>query len=451
MISSQIATVLKQAQLTATLSNKVAESVTITAVFITPTGQFTALGVERMMNMADFVNSRSEHVQIRARLQPGIYFDQLVKYRDALTCQVIISSGTNRVMKEYVAIPLVDKDVHTESNNTIANKMDALNDVSIVPYEFQLMDKGFAKLRNIPVSNIYMMANVRDALMTVLEQGSQAVGLTGYDKYKGLEVYEPVDNTNNFRQIIFPSGTRLIDAPQFLQNHNEYGVYSKGLGSFYKQNHWWVYPLFNTERVKTHPRPLNLIRVPENKIPDLSSTFYVTPTALTIILTGKADHQDHADIRKQNEGVGQRMIMGDAIAGDTGYHYNAGRALTTRADSMQEYKLSDRRNGEEWIPINPNPTGNLMVGLSQNARNQGEVVEVEWRNGDTGYLEPGHPLTYQYFYDDDTVYVRRGVLLGYRNDYIPITSDYKPIMKRTTMLTIFLKSQDRYSDSSINS
>lgn len=446
MISSQIATVLKQAQLTATLSNKIAESVTITAVFITPVGQYTALGVEKMMNIGDFVGARSELIQIRARLQPGIYFDNLVKYRDALTCQVIISSGTDRVMKEYVAVPLLDKDVHAESNSTIANKTDALNTTNLVPYDFQLIDKGYAKIRNAPVSNIYMMANVRDALITVMEQGTQAIGLTGYDKYRGLELYEPVDNVNNYRQIIFPSGTRLKDVPQFLQQHNEHGVYSKGMGSFYKQNHWWIYPLYNTERVKTHPRPLNLIRVPENKIPDLSSTFYVSPSALTIILTGKAEHKDNADIRKQNEGVGQRIIMGDAIAADTGYHYNAGRAITTRADSMQEYKLSNRRDGDEWIPIDPNPTGNIMVGLSENARNQGEIIQVEWRNGDTGYLEPGHPLTYQYFYDDDTVYVRRGVLLGYRNDYVAVTTDVRPILKRTTMLTIFLKAQDRYSD-----
>lgn len=446
MISSQIQTVLRQAKLTATISSTVAETTQITAVFITPEGQFTALGVEKMMTRADFAKSRSEFYVIGVRLQPGIYFDKLVKYRDDLTCQVIFESGTSRVMRTFVAIPLIDKDVHTESNNTMANKMDALNTTNLVSYSFQLMEVGFAKLRNQPVANIYSIANVRDVLITVLEEGTKAIGLTGINKYKGLEIYEPIDNVNNFRQIIFPSGTRLIDAAQFLQEHNEYGVYSKGLGSFYKQNHWWVYPLYNTERVNTHPRPINIIRVPQNKIPDLDTTFYVTPTALTIIATGKADHKDHADIRKQNEGVGQRMIMGDAIAGDTGYHYNAGRAVTTRADSMQEYKVSNRRDGNEWIPINPNPTGNLMVGLSQNAFNQGEVLELEWRSGDTGYLEPGHPLNYQYFYDDDTVYVRKGVLLGYRTDYITVSNGVKPMMKRTTILTVFLKAQDRYSE-----
>jgi hypothetical protein len=446
MISSQIETVLRQAQLTATLSNTVAETVQISCVFITPAGQFTALGVEYFLSQADFASGRSEMMMIRARLQPGVYFDSLVKYRDDLTCQVMTQSGSARVMRTFVAIPLIDKDVHAQSNSTIMNKMDALNTTNLVAYEFQLMEVGFARIRNEPVSNIYSIANIRDVLLSVFEEGTQAIGLTGYDKYKGLSMYEPIDNTNNFRQIIFPSGTRLIDAAQFLQNHNEYGVYSRGLGSFYKQNHWWIYPLFNTERAKTHPRPINLIRVPENKIPDLDSTFYITPTAITIISTGKGEHSDHADIRKQNEGVGQRMVMGDSIAGDTGYHYNNGRALTTRADSMQEYKLSDRRDGNEWIPLNPVPTGNIMVGMTQNARNQGEILEVEWRNGDTGYLEPGHPLTYQYFYDDDTVYVRRGVLLGYRTDYVPITTDIKPIMKRTTILVIFLKAQDRYSD-----
>jgi hypothetical protein len=339
---------------------------------------------------------------------------------------------------------LIDKDVRTESNSSIANNLDSLNETNLVEYQFQLMEKGFAKLRNVGVSNIYQMANVQDTLISVMDESTRAIELTGLDEYRGMSFFMPVDNVNNYRQIIFPSGTRLIDAPQYVQDHNEYGVYSKGLGSFYKQNQWWIYPLFNTDRVDTHPRPIDLIRVPENKIPDLDATYYRSATALTIISTGKANHRDNADIRKQNEGVGQRFINGDAIAGDTGYHYNNGRSVSTRADSMQEYKTSERRNGNEWIPINPNPTGNLMAGLSENAANEGELVTIEWRNGDTGYLEPGHPLTYQYLYDDDSVIIRKGVLLGYRTDYIPITSDIKPMLKRTTILTLFLKRQEKY-------
>lgn len=444
MIGNQIAAFLKQAKLGAKISNKVAETVTMTAVFITPKGQYRSLGVVRFMEMADFVNQRSEMYQIRCRFQPGVYFNDIVPYRDDLICQLVIRSDSDSVMREYVAIPKVDKDVRSESNSNIHNNMDALNEVNAVSYEFQLMDKGFAKLRNLPYSNIFLMSNVQTAIITALDEGSKLAELTGYDSYKSVYMHTPVDNPNTYRQIIIPNGTRLINVPQYLQEHNDHGVYSKGLGSFYKQRYWWVYPLFNVNRVDTHPRPLDVIRVPQNKIPDLDFTFYQTSTGITIISTGDAVHSDNADIRKQNEGVGKRVVMGDAVAGDTGYHYNNGRAVTTRADSLQEYKLSDRRNGEEWIPLDLDPTGNLMVPLSDNARNEGEIITVEWRNGDTGYLEPGHPVRYNYLYDDDTMMVRKGVLLGYRTDYIPITDHVVPYMKRTTKITMFLKRQEKY-------
>lgn len=444
MINNQITAFLKQAKFTASASNKTAETVTVTATFITPIGQYVSLGVDSLTEFADYAAGRSEYIKLNARLQPGVFFNQILPYRDDLTVQVIFSSETDRVLREFVGIPLIDKDLRAESNSTIENKLEALNETNLVSYPFQLMEMGFAKLRNVEVSDIHQIANVRDSLIAIMEGSTQAIGLTGREKYKGMEMFLPVDNVNNYRQILFPSGTRLIDVPSYLQDHNEYGVYSKGLGCFYKQNHWWIYPLFNTDRVDTHPRPIDLIRVPENKIPDLDATFYRSDVALTIISTGKSVHKDDSDIRKQNQGVGHREIMGDAIAGDTGFHYNNGRGISTREDSMQEYKLSTRRNGNDWVPLNPEPTGNMMKGLSINARNEGEIIELEWRNGDTGYLEPGHPVRFQYLYDDDSVMVRKAILLGYRTDYIAITSGIRPMLKRTTILTLFVKSQEKY-------
>lgn len=444
MLANQIKNFLKQASNTARFANNAAETVTITAVLITPAGQYTALGVERFQEFADFVTNRADALQIRVRLQPGIYFNQIVPYRDDLTMQLLIESGADKVIREFVAIPLVDKDVRSESNNTAATNLDALNDVNLVPYEFQLINKGFAMLKNVPVSNTYQMASPGEVIATVMEEYTRNVGMTGYETFKGLYFHQPIDNTNKYKSISIPNGTKLMDVPLFLQNHNDFGVYTKGMCCYYKQNYWWVVPLFNTDLVDTHPRPIDIIRVPENKIPDLDSTFYRSDTGMTIVAAGKANHTDHADIRKQNQGVGQRLVMGDAIAGDTGYHYNNGRAITTRADSMQEYKLSDRRDGEEWIPLDPNPTGNLCKPFSQNAFNEGELIQVEWRNGDVGYLEPGHPIRYQYMYNEDEMMVRRGVLIGYNTTYEAITTYAKPMLKRTTILTLFVKRQAKY-------
>lgn len=439
MLSTQIQAFLKQAQSTANFANNSAAVVTMTAIFITPEGQYTALGVERFMDYGDFRNNRADITQIRVRMQPSVYFNKLIPFRDDLTVQVFVESESDKLLREFVAVPLTSKDVRAESNTTAAANLEALDTTNLVSYEFQLINKGFAKLKNIPVSNIYQMTNMESVIGTVMQTYTASAGLTGWEAFKGMQFHRPIDNTNKYNSVEIPNGTKLINVPIMLQNDNDYGVYTKGLCCYYKQNYWWIVPLYNTELVETHPRPLDILRVPENKIPDLDCTFYRSDVAMTIIACGKANHTDDADIAKQNEGTGQRIIMGDAVAGDTGYHYNNGRAITTRADTLQEYKLSNRKDGEQWIPLSETPTGNICAPMTQNAINEGEVIEVEWRNGDVGYLEPGHPLRYQYMYNDNEMMVRRGVLLGYRTDYIPITSYAKPMLKRTTILTIFVK------------
>lgn len=435
---------LRQAKLTAKYSNKLAESFTLQAIFITPTEQIPALAVVGFMESADFITARSEHLGLRVRLQPGVYIDRILPNRDTLTVQLIAHTDSDIKVREFVVVPLKDNDPRVASNSASNSDFGGQDTISMHEYEFQLLDPGFAKLRNLQVSDNLVMTNVRDAMILTLDGFSKNVKYEGNQQYRGMYLHEPVDNINTYRQVMLPHGTRLIDIPSVLQNHEEYGVYSKGLGSFYKQRYWWVYPLFNTTLADTHHRPIDIVRVPRDKIPTLDETFYISDNALTIIATGTSTHHDRADIRKQNDGVGQRLLVADAVTGKAGYQYSKGKALTTRQDSLQEYKLSDRKSGDEYIPLKLTPTNNVCKAMSENALNEGEFVTVEWHNGDVGYLEPGHPVRYQYMTDDGSVTVRRGVLLGYRSDHVPITSGATPKLKRTCVLTIFLKRQAKY-------
>lgn len=443
-LNSQIEGFLKQAGIVEKKSDKLIDSTRIKAVIITPKAQFKALGVTHFTELADFIYNRAEVLAIKLRLQPSIYFDHVVTYRDDLCIQVIMDSESDMVIREYAATPMNDKDLRAQGNHSQQANLDAYDETNMVEYEFQLIDKGYNTLKNIPVSENYMMCKPGDVLPLVMETYSKQVKMPSGVKYKGLYLHQPIDNQNTYRQILIPQGTRLIDVPSYLQAHDEYGVYSKGLGSFYKQGYWWVYPLFNTELADKHYRPIDIIRVPQDKIPTLDMTFVKTANALTIISTGYSEQSDNADIRKQNNGVGKRLVMADAIAGDTGYHYTKGRAVTTRADTLQEYKLSDRRNGQEYVPLDLTPTSNVSLAMSENAMNEGEFVEVEWHNGDVGYLEPGHPVKYQYMGEGNDMVVRKGVLMGYRQDHLPITTGLEPDMKRVCKLLLFLKRQEKY-------
>lgn len=439
-----ISNLLRQAQLTATYKNKVAESVVLQAIFITPGEQIKAPKVIQFTEQADFIQSRSEFFGLVVELQPGVYQDKILKYRDDLTVQVISSTETEVMVREFVAIPLEDNDPRAMSLAASNANFASQDSIGLTRCKFQLMDPGYAKLKNIPVSDNFTMSNVEDVLRLVMDSETRKVEFTTGKKYKGMHIHTPVDNVNKYRQILIPAGTRLVSVPLFLQNHEEYGVYSKGLGSFFKQGYWWVFPLFNTNLVETHHKPIDLIRMPRDKIPTLDETMYISPAAFTIISTGDATHNDGGDIRKQNKGVGTRIVMGDSISGDSSYHFSKGKAITTRAESLQEYKLSSRRDGEEFVPLDLTPTGNVCKAMSANALNEGEFISVNWQNGDVGYLEPGHPVRYQYMSDNDQFTTRNGVLIGYRSDYVPVTGGLVPQMKRTCVLQLFLKRQERY-------
>lgn len=443
-LESRIEGLLRQANLTAKHRLKIAENIVLQAIIITPKEQIPVISVTHFAEVGDFVSQRTDRIGIKVLLQPGVYFDRIVPYRDNLTIQVIMDTDSERKVREFVCNPMIDRDLRTEGDLSSATNLAAYDHTNMVEYEFQLMDRNYARIRNKQVNVNYQMANPGKLLPLLLDKCTKEVDMSGLPPYKGIYIHLPVDNNSVYPQVLCPAGMRLVDLPIYLQNKDEYGIYSKGLGCFYKQNYWWVYPLFNYTLVDTHHRPIDLIRVPQDKIPTLDYTFYKSDVALTIISTGDAMHSDNADIRKQNKGVGKRVIQGSAIAGETGSHYTKGRALITRADTMQEYKLSDRRNEDEYVPIVSDPTSNMCAVMSENARDEGEIIEVEWHNGDCGFLEPGHPLRYQYMGDGDVMMVRRGTLLGYRTDYLPITSAPNPVLKRTCVLTIFLKKQGKY-------
>lgn len=434
MINILINKLLSQANKIDTDTKKSSVNVSYKLIFITPKGNITSLGVDKKADYADFVSEHGEDMTVGVRLQPAVYYNELIPYRDNLVAQLVADDGTQRIVKEFTAIPLDPGNVKLAGEHSQVANIVALSETSLQSYTFQLLDPVFAVLRDQIVSGITVMGNVENTLSHLLNTYTQRY----VDKldYTGLIMESPVDNTQVYSTVIVPEGTPLIGFPTYLQMSEKYGVYSKGLGCFFKQKRWWVYSLYDTHRYKTHPAPVDIYRLPRDKVPTLDRTFFYNENGLTILATGAAEYEDLGDINKQDQGVGSRLIMPSRISGETGSYYNAGRSISTRADSMSEFQTSSRANGNNYTPVNKTPSGNPFKYASQDAANSGVILHVEWHNSDTGLLAPGVPCRYQYL-NDNNMLVRTGIVLGYRTDYTVIDPNTL-LMKRSTMLTLFL-------------
>lgn len=437
MIDLMVKSLIRQATQVENMGQRAAEQVKYMVVFITPEASFKTLGVEAYAELGDFISARSVDIELDIRMQPSLYINKLLPYKDDLKVQLITTDLTGRTVIEYTAIPLLDTDVRAEGNQSYHANVDGVSEGTINKYRFQLMEPIFAKMRTVEISHISLLGNMENTLSLVVDtETKKAIADTTF-KYDGLIMDYPIDNDTVYKAVVVPEGIRVINLPVVLQEDERYGVYDKGLGFYFKQRRWWCYRLFDLTKYDRNPRTIDILRLPNDKAPTLQFTFFITADKLTILSTGEASQTDGTDITRQNEGTGKRLIQPSLISGETGTHYNAGRAIKTRADSMAEYATSTRKSGNDLVPLNPVPSANVYKYVSENSATDGTIINIPWHCGDPGYLEPGAAVRYMFMGDAEKMETRKGVLLGYRMD-TKVIDPMTLMMKRSITLMVFL-------------
>lgn len=401
------------------------DSVTVDRVYglgvtiVTPREQLTLTTVSGMAIMSMFGVNHSDDIRINGLMAPGLYLNKVLANKDNLYAEVITRIGLTQTVTRYRAIPLGDGDPRVAGSHTSLNNLSSIDSINMVEVTFQLMDPGYSLLKNELVADINLMATVKDVMRYHLTKFGEGLPLLEADSFRGVDIVEPIDNEKIYKQIIIPPSTKLIHLPRFLQTNDEYGVYSTGLGSYYRKGMWYVYPLFRTGIYNNSPKVLDIYKLPDNVAPTLKRSYLTDRDRVTtIITTGIGKVINDKDISKQNKGVGKRIMSSDILTGDTGYYYKNGLGLLTREDSVSEFKTSSRGSTEEYVAFDPKPTNNICNALSLNALNEGYILEIQWDNSDYKLVKPGMPLRYFYLDDSNRLVYVEGTVLGIRVESI---------------------------------
>lgn len=411
--------------------------VKLSATLITPTKHIPLIIPNALARHAHFIVKNADDGFISGSLQPGVYFNNVLPYKDNLLIEIIERVGIKQTSTLYRAIPQGDSNPSMNGSHSGLSNMDALNNRNVVPVTFQLMDPGFDILRNIMVGRIVLMGKLDDVLHNLLTEQGNKLGLQGPNAFRGVDIEKPIDNPTVYTQILIPPTTRLSKLAEFFQTDPHYGLYSKGMGCYYRKGMWYVYPLYKLGRYKTAPRTLDIYRLPEDAIPTLETTYFVNTKGIIVLATGKGDQTDNRDIRRQNKGTGQRIINPDSVAGEAGTYYGRGVSLATRQDSLSEFKTSQRANDNDIVPINPVPQSNIWQPMSENAKNDGQEVIVEWHNSDFSLLTPAMPVRY-YYIENDVLKMKEGTLIEVRSDWQPDIQNTSPVFRERSRLRMFL-------------
>lgn len=421
---------------------KADKKITLKATVVTPTEQIPLIMVQGLSKLGLYALNASDDGRIVAQLQPGVYLNRILPHKDNLYIEVTERQDLSQVMRRYRAIPMGDSNPQMIGTNTALSNIETKDDINMVSVKFQLMETGFAILRNEMVADNMLMVKLFDALHYQLTKAGKKLELTGADAFKGVDIERPIDNDRVFKSVIVQPPIPLISLGRWLQDHDEFGVYTKGLGMYYRKGLWRIFPLFKIGRYESARKVLNVYRLPENVFPTLHATHFTEGKVLTVLTTGQAKHVDGKDIVKQNKGTGKRVISSDAVMGEVGYYYGNGQAVATRQDSLSEYQTAQRGSREEMSPFTDKPSNNLAKHLSENSFNDGSIQMVQWNNSDHEQLEPGMPVRYYYMAGNDVLMYKEGTLLASRTEYSKDTETPDMVFREHSALTMFLNNAE---------
>lgn len=412
------------------------------ATIITPEQQIPLIIPTGFARLSAFSLNHSDDCQIKGQLQPGVYLHDVLPFKDNLYMEVVIREGLDQTVRRYRAVPLGDNNPEVSSSSSGLANMKSKDTINITGVTFQLLDQGYALLKNEMVSDIFLMAKLDNVLHDQFVKFGSELKLTDADEWRGVEITSPIDNSKVFRHVVIPSGVPLVKLPSYLQNHDEFGIYSTGLGSYYRNGLWYVYPLFRLGQYDTAKKVLNIYRLPQDVFPTIKRSWFEEGKVITILSTGGGVVKDGRDVGKQNQGTGKRIISSDAVLGDSGVYYNKGQAVTTRGDRLTEVQTSTRGSGEEMVPFHSKPTNNICKLLSQNAYNEGIEISVEWHNSDSLLIVPGMPLKFYYMSGEEKLVYREGTVLICRSEFRRDINSTEPVFREFSSLTLFLDKEE---------
>jgi hypothetical protein len=319
-----------------------------------------------------------------------------------------VDISEDSISQRYHAVPVLEGLPAMESTEYDLMDIDTLNLRGIVNIRFQLIDRRIYKLHTVICGGPFRRNTLKDFIHYMLANESGNLRIDGESPIDGIDMVEP-DNTAVREHIVIPQGTRLVDIPGYVNKHCG-GVYNAGMGAYFKNNFWWIFPLYNVTRYETDTRrKLCLYKVPSRRSIGSERTYRSDGNTLHIVGTSDTQFKDDAGTKLRESGNGFRLTNPDYLLGE-GLVVDNNKATIRRSKTTTEV-ATQSFNTPNFIPISPNRISiNPFLDFAAAMAKEGGIYTLVWENSNPSLLIPGM-ATKIYYYKNDDLYELSGVLL----------------------------------------
>lgn len=391
----------------------------LNCIIHTPTEDIDVFWVEKRELMQDYALAYAEELVIGVVLGSGTFNHKVVPHRDILEVTFIrtplqsfgdFNPNEERQLfgKRYKAKLLDNSSSVLESNIPGQVSLEKADRTNLISVRMQLIEPVLFALRLKTFGGTLKQAKPREALRAIL--GSLST-INSTDGNKGNIRVHVADNITEevFANVPIPV-SKLVHFPLVL-NQIVGGLYPTGLGRFFKDLTWYVYPIYDTSRFKKERVGLTLVNVTADKFPNPEVSFLKTDDQVVVISTGQVKHIDRSESLQLNVGNGVRYL--DAKNSFKNFAEVKDNKIYVNKDKNTKTFLSElRKEDEQWVPeADDRVTSFHNLEASKISERLGSYVMVSWENCDESVLRPGMPVRFLYM-DGQTPTELFGTLLS---------------------------------------
>lgn len=413
---------------------------------------FKPLYVEEVDSFRDFNGNYCEELTIVATFNSGDATHGIMPYNNKLEATLkkvpiggaysISTSQSRNIQGQRYNAYLYDNGSQLVESNMYGNNfpgVSARGDLKTL--RIQLVDKVIERLRAHRFSTVVKGVSGMDCLRTILgnmtADAAEKEGIT----FKGVDL-APGFNNKVVNQIVFPTNTKLIGDAKSLPrivNDGAGGLYPQGMGYYYQDNLWYIFPPFATDRFETSERSLTVINVPANKYPGVERTYRRTANQLVVLSTGEVKHRDYSMEAQANDGNVARFIDASKVMNNFVQIYN-GQVSFDGKGNLNEFMVKPREQGTNIITQTEQGeiTSSYSNEYSKLLARTGSYIQFTWENALTHLIYPGMPVKFMYLIRD-LPYEITGTVASVQSRDQPINTDLNNrVFSSTAVITIYV-------------
>lgn len=398
----------------------------VEAQLIKPNGNVLPItDVTYVTTVADYAGSVGPQIVIETKMGVVFYKTHVLAERDDLKIRLTYRPQSHQGSKDPTVKPLIrtfdallidtiDTDMLGMGRDNELATQEASNLLNI---RFNLIHPALNEMRLFEVGGIYNGCDVKTLLMSLLSYGldesSQESTLRDVD-YQGVRGVGIVNTTNTkvYDHIVIPVGTRLTKLATYIQSH--YGVYGAGIGCYFQQGYWYVYPLYANGRFDQTKKRMTLVVLNPEEVPGNDKTFMVEKDHYTVFVSGSVDIQDNSEKTLLNTGSGIRFQRASDLEQGL-FKVSKNKAVGLKDEANKNMALEKRRKGLQNLRYAKDRfTDNPYLEYSNIAEGKGQLISVEWDLSNPQLLYPAMPIKVLYRKNNRTQFVY-GTLTGYRS------------------------------------